>query len=147
MEYLFEAWRTVAHISAWTGLSAAAIAGLAFLAISLPEFRGIAIRAAIVIGVAYGGLLYGDHVGRADTMAQWNAANAKAEQARQQRDAQVKADAEREMAPLVAQMRAALETRTKQVTKYEHDLLAAKSGAAACELGAGALRLRDKRAR
>lgn len=145
--YLLDAWRTVLHVSALTGISVTLLIGLGALAFLLPEWRAIAIRVGAAVGLAYVVSIYTFHLGAKDVRAQWDAANTRAEQERWQRDAKVKADAEREMAPLVAQMRTALESRNKQVTDYEQKLLAAKSGAAACQLGPDALRLRGKRAR
>jgi hypothetical protein len=71
--HALEAWRIVLHISAITGMSAGVLAGLAHLAFMLPEWRAIAIRAAIVIGVAYVVGLYTFHLGAADVRAQWDA--------------------------------------------------------------------------
>src|SRR5262245_19829035 len=115
---VLSAWRTILHVSEWTGLSVGALAGLAFLAWPSPAARTFAIRAALVIAAAYGGTTYGNHVGRADVMAQWEAAKAAAEQARKERDAAIAAELEQKYAPVITALQRDSDARQQLVETY-----------------------------
>ncbi|WP_423958714.1 hypothetical protein [Bradyrhizobium sp.] len=86
------AWREVLHISEWSGLSVGALVGLGFLVYLVPLARQFAAIAAAFIAVGYGALIYGDHTGRADLQAQWNAEKAQLEQKAKQADRSAAAD-------------------------------------------------------
>jgi hypothetical protein len=133
----FQGWREVLHISEWTGISIGALGLLAFGAYMLPETRALAIRTAIVVAVGYVGLLYGDHTGRADVTAQWDAANAKAKAAAAAEDASAQKDLD---AKYLQQQNDALQ---QQVKDYESKMVGVAGGT--CQLGAGPLRLRKPR--
>jgi len=75
---ILAAWREILHISAWTGLSLGALAGLAALFYFVPLARKLAVAGAITVLVGWFGLIHGDAVGRADVQMQWNDAKAAA---------------------------------------------------------------------
>ena len=135
---MFEIVHEVLRISAWTGLSAGAVVALGAVAWFVAPLRWLAISAALTVAAAYGGTLYGNHVGRADVQKAWEAANEHAASEATARDAAIATDLETKYAPLI-------EAAKKQAETYEHQLLASKSSSAAgCELGADALRLRRR---
>lgn len=137
-------YREVLHISAWSGLSLGAMGAIALIAYLIPGARVLAIASAITVAAGYGGLLYGNHTGRADVLAQWDAANVKAEKDRVARDAKITADLEAKYGPVVAALEKQSNDLQTQVTTYEKKMLASKSGSS-CVLGPAALRLRIKR--
>lgn len=141
LETVFSAWREVLHVSEWTGLSAGMLLGLGALAWFYPPIRTLAITLAVNVACVYGGLLYGNHVGRADAMAQWDAANARAEKDREARDAKIAAELEAKYGPEMAAMVKKSTDLETLVTSYERQILAQKSGS--CQLGDGAIRLRN----
>lgn len=128
-------WTEVLRVGAWTGLSIGSIAGLGALAFYVPAVRGAAIGLAIAIGCFYGGELHGNSVGRADVKAQWDAADAQATAAREQRDAQIAKDIEAKYAPQIAAGKA-------EDDKIENGVVAAIAGS--CPLGVDALKLRNR---
>ena len=99
---LFDAWRSVLHISEWTGLSVGALAVIAAIVYFDPLARRFAIGVAALVIAIYCATIYGDHVGLRDKQAQWDAANAKAAAQAVQRDQQapIVADANIEIAAL-----------------------------------------------
>jgi hypothetical protein len=86
------AWREVLHISEWSGLSAGALVGLGFLVYLVPLARQFAGVAALFIVTGWGALIYGDHIGRADLQAQWNAEKAQREKMATDADRKAAAD-------------------------------------------------------
>lgn len=133
---ILAAWRTVLHISEWTGLSIGALAGAVALFIFVPTARQIAILAGAAVVIAYFAVVYGDTKGRADVKAQWDAAEVQAEQARVARDAQVAQEIEAKFAAAFAD-----DGKAKQ---DEIDTLKAVAAAGdSCPLGDAALQLRN----
>jgi hypothetical protein len=137
----FQAWREVLHVSEWTGLSVGALAGLAAIAWFFPPARTLAIGAGIAVAVAYGALLYGNHTGRDDVLAEWTAANAKAAADAKARDDAAAAAAEQKYAPIIADLQAQADARDQQVSDYESKIVGLSG---ACPLGEPPLRLRHR---
>ena len=136
----FTALRDIEHITEWTGLSAGALCGCAAIAYfgwSIPAARRLAIAGALAVGCLYGGELHGNTAGRADVMAEWNAAKAKAAAEAKARDDRVATDLEAKYAPLIAANAVADKSGDKNATQA-----VASIAAGSCQLGAGALRLR-----
>lgn len=132
---ILAAWRTVLHISEWTGLSLGALAGAVALFIFVPTARQIAILGGITVVIVYFSVLYGDAKGRADVKAQWDAAEVQAEKARQERDATVAKEIEAKFATAFAD-----DGKAKQ---DEIDALKAVAASGdSCPLGDAALQLR-----
>lgn len=149
---LLAVWRTVLHVSGWTGLSVGALAAIALVVYLNPALLRPAIRAAVVIAVAYAGVLYGDATGRADVEAQWKDAREAAIAAEQERDAAIAEGLERKYAPQLEALKKQASTNKEQADGYEKKLLAlmARSAAggnraAGCELGDLADRLHQRR--
>ena len=134
-----QGYREVLHVSEWTGISVGALVLMAAGAYFLPETRALAIRAAVVILVGYGALLFGNHAGRADVTAQWEAANAKAADAAKERDAAAAAALEQKYAPVIEGLKAQADARDKQVSDYESTIVGL---AGTCPLGDAPLQLR-----
>ena len=154
------AWRSIAHISEWTGLSIGALATIAAVVYLDPRILRPALVVAIVALLVYFGVLYGDHVGRADVHRQWDDARAAAEKAQHERDDKVAQDLEAKYGPQLAELekqKSANAALAKQAAAskaradgYESRIvgLLANGGAAssgACALGAAADRLRARR--
>src|SRR5580704_8003828 len=89
LQDLAAAWRTVAHISEWTGLSIGALAAGAALFYFVPLARKAVVIGGVVVVVGFLGTIHGDRVGRADLQAQWDDARAKAVEAEKKRDADI----------------------------------------------------------
>lgn len=137
------AWREVLHVSEWTGLTVGALAGLGALAWFYPPLRTLAISVAVNAVCVYAGVIYGNHIGRADVKAQWDAAIVKAEKAEAERTAKIAADTEAKYTPVIDEMTRKQKERDAYVRKLEKDLSVAKSGSA-CFIGAPHLQLRNR---
>lgn len=144
----FAAWRTVLHVSEWTGLSVGALAVIGLLVYLDPRLLKPAIAAAILVAVALGGVLYGDRTGRADVTAQWNDAKAAAEAAQAKRDADIGRELEQKYQPQLAELQQQADERKTRADAYERQILKLLSNnpaaRSACELGAAARRLRRR---
>ena len=129
------AWREIAHISEFTGLSGGVLLGLAALFYCDPLARKLAIRTAVAVVAAYFLAIYAYHLGSADKKAQWDAANVAAAAARRDQDAANARKLQIDFPPAPA---------VDQVDPDEAKILADLSAAAvgACQLGSDALRLR-----
>jgi hypothetical protein len=146
------AWRTIAHISEWSGLSigALAVAGVVFFYV--PLARKFMIAAAVTIVVGWLCLIHGDRVGRADVEAQWADARKAAIAAEQERDTMAEQKLAAKYGPQLAALQKQAAERKTWSDDYERQILAlrAKAGAAGkpaaarCELGDRALRVRRK---
>lgn len=108
---IFDAWREIAHIAAWTGLSVGTLVGIAAVIYFEPPARHLAFAAAAIVIAIYGATIYGNHIGSVDMKAQWNAANAKATAQSVARDQQAPAvaDADIEIKSLRQQAQADME--------------------------------------
>jgi hypothetical protein len=143
------AWREVLHVSEWTGLSVGALAGLAFAVYLDPALLRIAIKAAIVIAIGYAGVLYGNHVGRADVEAQWADARKAAIAATADRDQMTELELERTYQPQLIALQKESDANKETADAYEKQILGLLAkppkGAPAvsvCELGTVADRVR-----
>jgi hypothetical protein len=80
MFHLIGVWHQVAAVSAWTGLSLGALAGLAALAYFVPFVRRLAIAAAITVVCSYIAMIHGNVTGladgRAEVQVKWDAEKA-----------------------------------------------------------------------
>lgn len=139
---IFAAWRELLHVSEWTGLSVGALGLLAAGAYFLPEMRALAIRAAIVTAAAYGGLLYGNHTGRADVKAQWDAATIKAAAAKDAADADAQNALDAKYLPVIAALQKQAADLQRQADGDDSKTVGIVAGA--CQLGSAPLRLRGK---
>ena len=142
------AWRTVLHISEWTGLSVGALAVLAGLVYLDPRLLKPAITAAIAIAGFYGGVVYGDRTGRADVEAQWADARQAAIAAAAERDAMTEQQLAVTYTPQLATLESQARDNKERADAYERQILTlladGSKGGPACELGAAADRVRDK---
>lgn len=136
----FQAWREVLHVSEWTGLSVGVLAGLGAAAWFLPPVRSLAIRGAIVVAVAYGALLYGNHTGRDDVLKEWDAANTRAAAAKDAADADAQKGLDAKYLPVIAALQKQADDRNAQANVNDGKIVGAMAGA--CQLGSAPLRLR-----
>lgn len=142
-------WRTVLHISEWSGLSIGALAGGAALVYYVPLARKFVVRGAVVVVVGWVCLIHGDRTGRVDLQAQWDAAKAAAEHAQQMRDAGIAFDLQRQYQPQLEALQQQSDERKARADAYEQKIVALlakppQPGAAAdrCQLGVAAVRMR-----
>jgi hypothetical protein len=141
------AWRTVAHISEWTGLSIGVLAAIGGIVYLDPRLLKPAIILAGVIAVAYVSMLYGDKTGRADVEAQWADARKAAIAAAEERDAMTEQTLTSTYTPQLAALEKAAGDNKEKADAYERQiltLLAKNPAGNSCELGAAADRVRDK---
>lgn len=145
------AWRTIAHISEWTGLSVGMLAGGVALFIYVPVARRLVIRGGVLVLVGWVCLIHGDRVGRADVEAQWADARQAAIAAEQERDQMVEQQLEGKYAPQLEALKKRAADNKVRADGYERNIIAmlAKPGDAphACELGDAADRVRGGQAR
>jgi hypothetical protein len=143
------AWRSIAHISEWTGLSIGALAAIAAVVYLDPRVLRPALVVAIVILLVYFGVLYGGHVGRADVEAQWADARKAAIAAASERDAMTERTLEQKYAPRLAALEKQAADNKARADGYESRIigLLAKgtSSRGACALGAAADRVHARR--
>jgi hypothetical protein len=135
---LGDIWREIAHISELTGISVGVLVALAVLAYLDPTARAFAIRAAVLVSVAYASGLYENHVGRVDERAVWVAANAKIAKEAEARDTDAAKAAEAKYGPVIAARDRTIINLRQQVQNYARSI----KSAPACPIGAPALRLR-----
>jgi hypothetical protein len=156
LETAASAWRTIVHVSEWSGLSIGLLAAGAALVAFVPIARKPVIAAAVLVMVGYVGLIHGDRVGRADVHAQWADARKAAIEADTQRDAMVEQKLEQSYQPKLAELQKQSAERKARSDAYEQRILAmlakpaaAKGGpaagaAAACKLGPRADRVQRR---
>lgn len=139
-------WREILHISEWTGLGIGVIVALAALVYLDPRLLKPTLIAAGIVAIAYAGVMYGDHVGRADVEAQWADARAAAIKAQEARDRLAARQLEQTYAPQLAELEKQAKDNKDQADAYERKIMAllARTPAGACELGDAAERLRHK---
>lgn len=142
------AWRTLLHISEWSGLSLGALVGGAALIYLVPASRKLVILGAVGVLIGYVCVIHGDRVGRSDLQKQWDDSRTKAEAAQKARDADVARDLERKYQPELAGLQRLADERKARSDAYEKQILSllakAPAGAGAshtCELGAAADRM------
>ena len=142
------AWRTVLHVSEWSGLSIGALAAGAALIYLVPASRKLVILAAIGVVIGWVCLLHGDRVGRADVEAQWADARRAAIAATADRDQLAELTLEAKYQPQLIDLQKQADARKAKADAYERQiitLLAKNQGARnVCELGLAADRMRHK---
>lgn len=139
----FQAWREVLHVSEWTGLSVGVLAGLGALAWFVPPARTLAIGAGVAVALGYGGLMYGNHTGRADVQLEWDAANARAKAAAATEDADAQKTLDAKYQPIIAALQKQADDLKRRADRNGNDdskVVGAMAGA--CQLGSAPLRLR-----
>ena len=137
---ILQAWREIAHIAEWTGLSIGTLVALGFLAYLDPDLRKLAIRGALLAGAAYCLGIFAYHVGSADKQAEWNAANVQAAQNARSRDAAADKATEAVYGPIIAARDQMIAELNSKVRDYETKL---SHGSDKCPLGTEPLRLRN----
>jgi hypothetical protein len=144
------AWRSIAHIAEWSGLSLGVLAAGAALVAFVPLSRKFVIAGAVLVVVGYVGVIHGDRVGSADVHAQWDDARKAAIEAERDRDAMVEHNLETKYGPQLAALQKQATERKSRSDQYERQILALRASqpagkaapAAACELGPRADRVR-----
>jgi len=131
-------WRTIVHVSEWSGLSIGALAAGAALVYLVPAARKLVILGAILVLLGWFCLLHGDRVGRADVHAQWADARRAAIAAERERDAMVEQNLEKKYGPQLEALQKRASERKLRSEQDERQMAKApvKTGAAgSCELG------------
>lgn len=145
---LLDAWREVLHVSAWTGLSLGALAGLAALAWfgwQIAAVRSFVIVAAIAVVAAYLSALHAARVIHQADEAEWADRVTAAALAAKKQDADTEMRIRHEYLPQIAELQRAADDRQQKVDEYEKTLAKAKvpkGGAGPARIGPDALRLR-----
>lgn len=130
----------IQHIAAATGISIGILAALAGLAYLDPTLRLAAIRAGIVVLLAYCIGIFCYHQGAKDVRAQWDTANAEAAKAAAQRDADAQKQAEAVYKPVIDARDKMIAELDEEVDAYDQQLAKAPDP---CVLGSGPLFLRN----
>src|SRR5580692_2974977 len=117
-------WREILHVSEWTGLSIGMIVAIAALVYLDPRLLRPALIAAGVVAIAYAGVMYGDHVGRADVEAQWADSRAAAAKAAQAHDRLVGVELEQKYSPQLAALTKQARDNKDQADAYERKIMA-----------------------
>jgi len=143
----FDALHQIARVTEWGSFSLGAIAVLVALGWFVAVARPIAIAGVITVLAAFGGVVYGDHTGRADVQAQWDKADKAAQVIADAHNQAVRASVRAEYNPQIASLSKQSDDLKQQVAAYEKQLAAAKgskSGAPSCTVGAAVLQLRAR---
>jgi hypothetical protein len=111
---MYEILHEIAVFASATGLSIGMLIGCAAVWYFLGA-RPLAIAGAVTAAVGFGAFLYGEHDGRADITAQWNAANARVDAERKQRDADAAHASAADAAQAAADLKAGHNTNQEQV--------------------------------
>jgi hypothetical protein len=152
LEDLAAAWRTILHVSEWSGLSIAMLVLLALGFLYVPRLRKAMLIGAAFVALGWLCLIHGDRVGRADVEAQWADARQAAIEASDHRDVMTELNLRSEYGPQNAAIEQRAADNKKRADDAEHrnrELLAklasrGKTGAqaaSACKLGHVASRL------
>jgi hypothetical protein len=151
LQSVASAWRTILHISEWSGLSIGALGAGAVLVYFVPLARKFVIGGAVLVLVGWVCLIHGDKVGRADVHAQWDEAKAAAVEAQKARDATIGHELEQKYQPQLAELQKQSDERKARADSYERKIIAllAKTptktaSAGRCELGDAALRMHGR---
>jgi hypothetical protein len=137
---VFAAYREILHVGEWTGLSVGMLAGLGALAWFFPPARTLAISTGIAVVVGYGCLIYGNHTGRDDVLAEWTAANARAKAATAAADTDAQSALDAKYLPVIAALQKRADDLKSQANGDDSKIVGAMAGA--CQLGTAPLRLR-----
>lgn len=135
---IFRAWREIADVAAFTGLSVGALVGLGFLAYLDPTLRKAAIRLGILVILGYGILMYGMHTGASNVRAEWKAANIQAAKDAKARDSGTDKEIAAKYGPIIANQDKTIAALKQKVSDYERTIPLHST----CPLGPGPLRLR-----
>lgn len=141
---LIDAYRSILHFAAWTGLSVgmlAALGALAWFGWQIPLVRRFVVVGALCVGCGYAGLIHGGAVERADVLAAWDKARRDAAIAAKQRDADHEAEIRAEYLREIAALQHAADDRDQEERTLEATIKAMGS-AGRCRLGPEPLRLR-----
>lgn len=148
IDILLAGWRTLLHLSEWSGLSIGVLAAIAVVIWLRPALLKPALLAAGLVAFGFSCVIYGDHAGRTDKQREWDAARVAAEAAAVRRDGEVAVTLEQTYLPRLKTLQAEADARKAQGDQYEAKILALiaagqPKGAApaACLLGAVAGRL------
>lgn len=142
------AWRTIVHISEWSGLAVGAIAVGVALFLYVPAARRVVILGTVLVVVGWLCLIHGDRTGRADVEAQWADARAAAIAAGNERDEMTALNLDAKYQPQLIALQKQAEERGKQVQTYERkilEMLAHNPKSGGVELGDEPLRMRARR--
>lgn len=115
LDAITQAYREVAHLAEWTGLSIGIIVGLGALVYFDPALRKIAIRIAVGVICAYLLTMYAYHIGIADKKAEWDRANARAAAEIKQRDDNAAVQGATDAADIAANLQAGKKLDQEQV--------------------------------
>jgi hypothetical protein len=142
LQDLAAAWRTILHISEWSGLSVGALAAGAGLVYLRPALLKPVIFGAVGVGLLYLGVIHGDRVGRADVNAQWADARKAAIKADQERDAMIEQKLEAKYQPQLADLQKQADARKARAEANERKIASVSRGQPGrCLLGAAADRV------
>lgn len=151
LETAASAWRTIVHVSEWSGLSIGLLAAGAALVAFVPIARKPVIKGAVLVIVGYVGLIYGDRVGSADVQAQWADARKAAIAAEKEREAMIEHKLEQTYGPKLADLQKQSAERKARSDRYERQIITLRAKQAAgtaparsCELGAAADRVQRR---
>lgn len=141
------AWRTILHISEWSGLSIGALAAGAALVYLRPALLKPVVIVGVAVALLWVGLIHGDATGRADVEAQWADARKAAITADAERDAMTEQKLELTYKPKLADLQKQADERKQKAEADERRIATLSKGSArsACELGAAANRVSGKR--
>ena len=137
MHGIMQAWREIAYVAEFTGLSVGILLFLGFVAYSDPGLRKAAIRLGLLVFAGYFILMYGMHLGAGAVRTEWKAANIEAAAAAKARDQTINKDVSAEYGPAIANRDKTIAALNKKVAEYEKS-----AHGPPCPLGAGPLRLR-----
>jgi len=143
LQDLASAWRTILHVSEWSGLSVGALAAGAGLVYLRPALLKPVIAGAVVVVLVLIGVIHGDRVGRADVEAQWADARKAAIAADQERDALIEQQLEAKYKPQLAALQKQADERKARGEANERKTIASVSTGqpGRCLLGAAANRV------
>lgn len=152
-EDIAAAWRTIVHVSEWSGLSIGLLILLILAFLYVPKLRKGALIGAPIVALCWLCLIHGDRVGRADVEAQWADARQAAIEADRDRDSMIEDKLEGTYGPelqRLAKLAADNKARANDVESKNAKLAAKTAGrgkagdqaGGACNLGAVAARLR-----
>lgn len=136
------AWRTIAHISEWSGVSVGMLLAGAGLVYLRPALLKPVICGGVAVVLVWFGLIHGDRTGRADVETQWADARKAAIAADAERDVMTEQKLEATYQPKLAALQKLAEQRKQEAQANERKINSSKTPArAVCELGAAADRV------
>jgi hypothetical protein len=110
-----QAWREIAFVAGWSGISVGVLVGLCFLVYLDPLLRKVAIRIGIGVVLGYLILIYGYRHGTDNKQAEWDAANARVAAQIKQRDADEASAAGADAATAISALQAGQKLDQEQV--------------------------------